>query len=71
MAAELTRISIGFQGGQVLALRVAEKHLEGLYGALGGDGWHELRGDEGPVRIDVSRVVYVSAESDEPHVGFG
>jgi hypothetical protein len=64
-------VSVGFQGGQVLALRLSDEQLKGLYGALGEGGWHEVQAEDGPVRIYLGQVVYVSADSDEPHVGFG
>jgi hypothetical protein len=64
-------VSIGFQGGQVLALRVSEDQLKALNKALGGDGWHEVDSEEGPVRLDLGQVVYVRAESDDQRVGFG
>ena len=64
-------ISIGFQGGQVLVLRVGDEQLKSLTKALGGDGWHELQSEEGPVRLDLAQVVYVRAESEELRVGFG
>ena len=65
------RISVGFQGGQVLALRVTDEQLTELYEALGEGGWHELQAEDGPVRVHLGQVVYVSADSDEPRVGFG
>jgi hypothetical protein len=65
------RITLGFHGGQVLALRVGDKALQALYGALGADGWHEVETEDGPVRVDLRQVVYVSADSDELRVGFG
>lgn len=65
------RISIGFQGGQVLALRVTEDQLEALYRALGSGGWHELESEDGPARLDLSQVVYVRSEESEGRVGFG
>jgi hypothetical protein len=65
------RIGIGFQGGQVLALRVTDEQLVALNKALGRNGWHELDSEEGPVRLDLSQVVYVRSESDELRVGFG
>jgi hypothetical protein len=71
MAISARRISIGFQGGQVLALRVADEHLKALYEALGSGGWHQIDSEDGPVRVDLQQVVYVSAESDELRVGFG
>jgi hypothetical protein len=65
------RVSIGFHGGQVLALRVSDEQLATLNRALGGSGWHEVDGEDGPVRIDLAKVVYVSADKDESRVGFG
>lgn len=65
------RISIGFKGGQVLALRVAADQLKALEGALGNTGWHQVKAEDGPVRIDLAQVVYLSSDSEEPRVGFG
>jgi hypothetical protein len=65
------RVSIGFQGGLVLALRRADKPLEQLYEALEKGGWHVVEAEDGPVRLHLAQVVYVSAEAVEPHVGFG
>jgi hypothetical protein len=64
-------VSVGFQGGQVLALRVTEEQLETLYRALGDGGWHELETEEGPVRLDLAQVVYVRSEVNDRGVGFG
>jgi hypothetical protein len=69
--AAIARISVGFQGGQVLAMRVAEDQLAALEKALGSTGWHQIQSDDGPVRIDLAQVVYVSSDSQEPRVGFG
>jgi len=71
MAAGAKHISIGFQGGQVLALRVEEDQLKALNKALGSGGWHEIDSEEGPVRLDLAQVVYVRCETDELRVGFG
>jgi hypothetical protein len=71
MSATARRVSIGFHGGQVLALRIGDEQLSKLDKALGGGGWHELDSEDGPVRVDLDKVVYVSADKDESHVGFG
>lgn len=65
------RISIGFQGGQVLAARVAADDLKGLRLALETGGWHELSTEDGTVALNVGEVVYVNVDSDEHRVGFG
>jgi hypothetical protein len=71
MASGPRKISVGFQGGQVLALRVSDEQLKALHKALGGSGWHELGTEDGPVRLDLGQIVYVRAESDDSRVGFG
>jgi hypothetical protein len=70
VSASSRRVAVGFQGGQVLALRLADDELAKLYDALGEGGWHALESEEGPVRLDVSQVCYVRAESDDQRVGF-
>ena len=71
MPASTRRVTIGFQGGQVLALRLADDQLKALNKALGSVGWHEIESEDGPVRVDVAQVVYLSAEGDDLRVGFG
>ena len=66
-----TPVSIGFQGGQVLAVRITEEQLGALTKVLGSPGWHEIDGAEGPIRIDLGQVVYVSSQNEELRVGFG
>jgi hypothetical protein len=70
-AAAARRVTVGFQGGQVLALRLTDEQLGSLDEALGTTGWHEIESEEGPVRVDLGQVVYVSADRDESRVGFG
>jgi hypothetical protein len=65
------RISIGFDGGQVLSARVAPDELTRLRGALGTDGWHELTAEDGTVALDLKTVVYVLADHEGHQVGFG
>jgi hypothetical protein len=71
MAADSRRVTIGFQGGQVLALRLTDAALKKLTEELGSGGWHEFQSEDGPVRVDIGQVVYVSAEGDDSRVGFG
>ena len=68
----ITRASIGFGGGQVLAVRVDTDSLETFRQALAGDRrLHDLALEDGSVTIDLAQVAYVRVESDEPRVGFG
>jgi urease accessory protein UreE len=66
------RAAIGFQGGQVLSLRLPEEELGSLQRALrDGDGrWLEVAAADGAVLVDLQQVVYLRVESDEHRVGF-
>ena len=66
------RGAVGFQGGQVLSIRVQEPELEKLRTALrdGKQRWHELEGADGAVLVDLGQVVYLRVDSDEHRVGF-
>jgi hypothetical protein len=67
------RAAIGFQGGQVLSLRINEEKLGELRKALANgssEGWREVEAADGAVVLDLSQVVYLRVESDEHRVGF-
>jgi hypothetical protein len=73
MAAEVTRVDIGFDGGQVLSVRVATPDYDALRKALGNekaDRWHELPTQDSEVAMDLSRVVYLRLDTDAHRVGF-
>jgi hypothetical protein len=66
------RSAIGFQGGQVLSLRVTEDALNSLRETLkeGRERWLEIEAADGAVLVDIGQVVYLRVESDEHRVGF-
>jgi hypothetical protein len=73
MAEKPRRIDIGFQGGQVLSVRVADDAHAAFRKALsdsGSDRWFELQTQDSDVHIDLSQVVYVRLDTDEHRVGF-
>ncbi len=73
MASEMKRIDVGFQGGQVLQLRLKESAYKELQKALGTDttsGWHEIESEDSDFVIDLGQVVYVRLETDSHRVGF-
>jgi hypothetical protein len=65
------RVSIGFAGNQVLALKTSEDALKNLLKALPDGDWHDLEVEDGTIRLNLSQVVYVRTELDEHKVGFG
>ena len=66
------KISIGFDGGQVLTARVQPGALTELRKALNSpSGWHDLTAEDGTVALDLMRVLYVQVDHEDHRVGFG
>jgi hypothetical protein len=73
MALEVKRADIGFQGGQVLSVRVAKDAYDALRSALESERaerWHELKTQDSDVSLDLSQVVYVRLDTEDQRVGF-
>jgi hypothetical protein len=73
MAERPKRADVGFQGGQVLAVRVSHDAYDGLRRALDderSERWHQLKTEDSDIAIDLSQVVYVRVETEEQRVGF-
>ncbi|MDQ4048796.1 MAG: hypothetical protein M3131_05345 [Actinomycetota bacterium] len=71
--ADVKRIDIGFQGGQMLPVRADGDAMEKLVQGLQDDNsarWHTLEAEESSVLIDLSQVVYVQREGGDHKVGF-
>ncbi len=65
------KVSIGFDGGQVLSARVQPGELARLRDALSNQGWHEVTAEDGTVALDLGKIVYVLVDHEEHRVGFG
>jgi hypothetical protein len=66
------RTALGFQGGQVLSLRLPDEVLNTLRDTLkeGRERWLEVEAADGAVLVDIGQVVYLRVESDEQRIGF-
>jgi hypothetical protein len=69
--AEARRVSIGFEGGQVLSTRLSEQALRALRAALEKGGWHEVEAEDGAALVYVPKILYVTTDAGEHQVGFG
>ena len=56
-------ISLGFTASMPVSIKAPQEELDKLLGALGGEGWHEIRGDDGTMRLNISSVLWVRAAS--------
>ena len=72
MADPSRKAAVGFQGGQVLSVRLSDSQLQELRSVLreGRERWIEVEAADGAVLVDVGQVVYLRVESDEHRVGF-
>jgi hypothetical protein len=66
------RTAVGFQGGQVLSLRLTDDVLSSFRETLkqGKERWLEVEASDGAVLVDIGQVVYLRVESDEQRIGF-
>ena len=68
---EHKRVEIGFAGGQAISVQIAELDHEKLRKAVAdGGGWYELDTVDGPVSLDLGKVVFVKIELPEHRIGF-
>jgi hypothetical protein len=68
---ELRRVEVGFSGGQVILMRMAQKaHEQLLRAAQDGRGWYDAETSDGVVAVNLAQVVFVKLESSEHRVGF-
>jgi len=71
MATETRRVEIGFGGGQIAAVRLAEDELAGLRKALEqGNGWHSLTAQDAELLLDLRQVVFLRVEGGPQTIGF-
>lgn len=69
--ADVRKVEIGFDGGQVLPLRLATDALTELREALGGGGgWHRLETDDAEIDISLEKVVFIRTAGDAHKIGF-
>jgi hypothetical protein len=66
------RVEVGFEGGQVISVRLKDGELQRLRSELGGGGagWHDLETEEGALAVDLRKVAFLRVDSGEHRVGF-
>jgi hypothetical protein len=70
--ADFRRAAIGFEGGQVLSLRLSDAQLTELRNSLQADRerWLEVEAADGAVLLHLGEVCYLRVESDDQRIGF-
>jgi hypothetical protein len=71
MTTDAKRVEIGFDGGQVVSVRLADEGFQQLRSAVdGGEGWYDLRTEEGTFALDLRKVVFVRGAGGSHSIGF-
>jgi len=65
------RVSVGFEGGQVLTARVSDEALAVIRGAVEQGGWHSVDTEDGSAYVNADKIVYVLTDAGDQRVGFG
>ncbi len=68
--ADVQRVEIGFEGGQVIAARLTGEDLKDLRRQLEKGGWHDVQTDDGMLAVDLGKVAFLRIDSGEHRVGF-
>jgi hypothetical protein len=68
--AEAQRVEIGFEGGQVVSVRIDDGELKSLRKQLEKGGWHDLQTEDGVLSLYLGKVAFLRIDSGDSRVGF-
>jgi hypothetical protein len=68
--ADTQKVEIGFEGGQVVAVRLAEDALKDLRKQVEKGGWHDIETEDGTLSVYVGKVAFLRIDSGAQKVGF-
>ena len=63
-------VEIGFEGGQVVSVRLADDALKDLRKQLEKGGWYDVRTEDGVLAIYLGKIAFLRIDSGEHRVGF-
>ena len=69
--ADAQRVEIGFDGGQVVSVRLTEEELKDLRKAVEKGRWRDVHTEDGVLAIYLGKVAFLRVDSGERRVGFG
>lgn len=68
---ETIRVEVGFIGGRAFVGQIEISAFEKLMNAVTkGEGWHELKLEDGHVTLNLNVVSYVKSDREETDIGF-
>jgi hypothetical protein len=70
MAREVQKVEIGFEGGQVVPVRLDEGELRDLRKQVEKGGWYDVQTEDGVLSIYLGKVAFLRIASGDQRVGF-
>ncbi len=70
MAQDMQKVEIGFEGGQVVAVRISEDELRDLRKQVEKGGWHDVKTEDGAISLYLGKVAFLRIDSGDHRVGF-
>jgi hypothetical protein len=67
---EAQRVEIGFEGGQVVSVRMSADDLKALRGQVEKGGWYDVKTDDGVLAVYLGKVTFLRIDAGEHRVGF-
>jgi hypothetical protein len=64
------RVEIGFEGGQIVAVRLGEDELKDLRKQVEKGGWHDVKTEDGVLSVYLGKIAFLRIDSGEHKVGF-
>jgi hypothetical protein len=68
--ADAQKVEIGFEGGQVVAVRLSERALKDLRKQVEKGGWHDVETEDGALSVYLGKVAFLQVDSGDGRVGF-
>jgi hypothetical protein len=69
--AEAQKVEIGFEGGQVVSVRLTTDELSDLRKQVEKGGWYDVKTEDGVLSVYVGKVAFLRIDSGDHRVGFG
>lgn len=68
--ADALRVEIGFEGGQVVSVRLGDEELKELRRQVEQGGWYDVNTEDGVLAVYLGKVAFLRIDSGEHRVGF-
>jgi hypothetical protein len=68
--ADAQKVEIGFEGGQVVAVRLSERALKDLRKQVEKGGWQDVETEDGMLSVYLGKVAFLRVDSGDQRVGF-